>query len=215
MDPDRRIGRVTDLTTSSAEIDDGAARMPTTRMQRLRAATAPLHERLDGRIMQHRPFAGAERYAAFLRGQLALALRLEPAYRDPRLARCFPGLAERCRLAAILADLRDIGAAASPDAADGAPIGFGEAVGWLYVSEGSTLGAAFLLKEVEKIGFGVDHGGRHLAPHADGRGLHWRRFVEQLEAAPLDERDEATVAAGAEAAFAHVSGAFEAEFRRL
>lgn len=181
----------------------------------LRAETHPVHERLDARIMEQRPFETLERYAAFVRGQLAFQHRLEPLYRDERLGALIPGLAERSRLAAIEADLADLGRQVPERPAAPEPCSLGEALGWLYVSEGSTLGAAFLLKEVEKLGLGAERGGRHLAPHAEGRGLHWRRFVERLNAAPLDESGERSAIDGAHAAFTYVWDRFEIEFARV
>jgi heme oxygenase (biliverdin-IX-beta and delta-forming) len=203
------------LTTTSE-----ALAAPTPKMERtatLRAETMPIHEKLDGRIMQHRPFGDIVRYAAFVRGQLALQQRMETMYADPRLLALIPDLAERSRLASARQDIADIGADTSITAAC-TPLDtytVGEALGWLYVSEGSNLGAAFLLKEAQKLGFGPENGARHLAPHPEGRGLQWRRFGESLNTAPLSEDDEQDVVPGARAAFQFVWDAFETEFARL
>lgn len=76
---------------------------------------------------------------------------LDPAtvalYNDPELIKLFPDLAERCRAEAAKLDLADLetevpapvaGAVQNPSKA--------QALGWLFVSEGSKLGAAFLIK---------------------------------------------------------------------
>ena len=74
------------------------------------------------------------------------------------------------------------------------------------MSEGSTLGAAFLLKAVEAIGLGEDCGARHLAAAPEGRGRHWRDFKEALNSVPLTPAEDDLVVGGARAAFTHVHG---------
>ncbi|MDP1908319.1 MAG: biliverdin-producing heme oxygenase, partial [Hyphomicrobium sp.] len=76
--------------------------------------------------------------------------------------------------------------------------------GWLYVAEGSNLGAAFLLKEAEKLGLSDTSGARHLAGAPEGRGLHWRTFVAALDAVTLSAAEEQRAVAEAEAAFERV-----------
>src|SRR5690606_18526810 len=90
--------------------------------------------------------------------------------------------------------------------AAGGKVDLPTALGWLYVAEGSNLGAAFLIKEAAKLGLSQDFGARHLAGAPEGRGLHWRTFTAALDAVPLSDEDEARVIAGAEAAFRRVHG---------
>ena len=77
-----------------------------------------------------------------------------------------------------------------------------ELIGWLYCAEGSNLGAAFLFKHAKQLEFNEEKGARHLAPHPDGRGKHWRAFVELLNALPLSEEAQAEAIEGAKEAFA-------------
>ncbi len=63
-------------------------------------------------------------------------------------------------------------------------------MGWLYVVEGSNLGAAFLLKDAAKLGLGEEFGARHLAGAPEGRGLHWRTFTAALDEIELTEEEE-------------------------
>lgn len=185
---------------------------PQTRAERLRQETHALHERLDTSISGEDPFATRERYAAFVEIQYRFYAVIEPLYRDPRLGALIPGLAERSRLDAARRDLADLGREAP--AVGPRAIPEGESLGWLYVAEGSTLGAAFLLKAVEAIGLGEQYGARHLAAAPVGRGRHWRDFKDALNAAPLDAEGEAQVVAGANAAFAHVQELVEAVMPR-
>lgn len=177
---------------------------PLTRAERLKEETRALHERLDTSIAGREPFVDRERYAGFVEVQYRFYAAIEPLYRDPQLGALIPGLPARSRLVAARLDLADLGRPA-PDV-EPLPISHREGLGWLYVSEGSTLGAAFLLKAVEAIGLGEDFGARHLAAAPEGRGRHWRDFKEALNAVRLAPAEDELVVSGARAAFTHVHG---------
>ncbi|MGN6549391.1 MAG: biliverdin-producing heme oxygenase [Pararhizobium sp.] len=170
---------------------------------RLKAATSVLHGALDERVLALRPFESRVRYVRFLLTQHAFFVTIEPLYRDPRASRVLAEGVAGSRLAKAEGDLHDLGVvaprAAPPPLSD---VPFPDLVGWLYVAEGSKLGAAFLLKEAEKLGLGKGFGARHLGPHPEGRGLEWRRFVGRLDAAALSPREEEHAIAAAAAAFA-------------
>lgn len=186
------------------------------RARRLKARTHDAHARLDARIMAGRPFEDRDRYARFLTVQRAFHRDIDPLYSDPRLVALLPGLPERRRLEAIEQDLTDLDAKASM--AEAAPvftaadIEIPAALGWLYVAEGSNLGAALLRKEAAKLGLSDDFGARHLAGHPEGRAAHWRAFVAALDAAVLNAEEEEKATAGAEAAFARVRALVDAAF---
>ncbi len=186
------------------------------RARRLKTRTHEAHARLDARIMAGRPFEDRERYARFLTVQRAFHRDIDPLYSDPRLVALLPGLPERRRLEAIEQDLGDLGVEVSRDEAapvfTAADIDIPAALGWLYVAEGSNLGAALLRKEAAKLGLSDDFGARHLAGHPDGRAAHWRAFVAALDAADLNVEEEEKATAGAEAAFARVRALVDAAF---
>lgn len=192
------------------ELDTPAA---ATRIQRLKAMTDATHDRLDKRIMAAQPFASKERYALFLHVQHGFHADVAALYASPELNRLLPGLADRCRFQTIKQDIRDI-TGNEPAAITGrnGELDLPTALGWVYVAEGSNLGAAFLLKEAIKLGLSEDGGARHLAGHPDGRGLHWRNFVSAYNALPLTEADELKVAEGAKAAFNRVHALVEETF---
>ncbi|WP_283180202.1 biliverdin-producing heme oxygenase [Gemmobacter sp. 24YEA27] len=177
------------------------------RARRLREATHSTHERLDAAIMAARPFESVQNYARFLKVQSGFHRDVAPLYQDPALQQLFPGLAGRSRFAAVAADLNDIGLALADDKTlppAGEGMDLPEALGWLYVVEGSNLGAAFLFKAALKMGLSADHGARHLAEAPEGRAASWRRFKEALDAVALSKAEEARAIAGAEAAFHRV-----------
>jgi heme oxygenase (biliverdin-IX-beta and delta-forming) len=183
-----------------------------TRIQRLKALTTSTHDTLDKRIMRAEPFASRERYALFLDVQHHFHADVAPLYADGELNRRLPGLADRDRYEALRQDIADLGGIAGELVSTTGPLSPAAALGWVYVAEGSNLGAAFLRKEAAKIGLSDDFGARHLAGHPDGRGLHWRSFVSAYNDLPLSAAEEAEAAEGAKAAFRRVHGLVEEIF---
>jgi heme oxygenase len=175
------------------------------RARRLKVATQANHERLDRAIMERRPFASREAYGRYLAVQWRFHRDLAPFYRHAGLQALIPGLESRQRLDPIGKDFLDLGLAVPPtvDRTQG-PVDVAVALGWLYVAEGSNLGAAFLLKEAAALGLSEAFGARHLAVPPEGRGRHWKTFVASLDAANLAATDEDRVVAGARDAFRSV-----------
>ena len=122
----------------------------------------------------------------------------------------------RRRLAAIGRDIADLGQDI-PTFSDSSTFEDGRidlptAFGWLYVAEGSNLGAAFLFKAAAALGLNASFGARHLAGHPDGRARHWREFTAALDALDLTPEEEERVITGAKAAFARVRELADAAF---
>ena len=121
-----------------------------------------------------------------------------------------PDLPERCRAEAAKLDLGDLdtevpapvaGAVNNPSKA--------EALGWLFVSEGSKLGAAFLIKRAVGLGLSETFGARHLGEPAGGRAEGWKRFTRTLDALEFSAEEEAAVEKGAIDAFVRFTGLLE------
>ena len=174
------------------------------RIQRLKAMTDATHRQLDGRIMAAEPFASRERYAKFLLVQHRFHGDVAPLYASAALNALLPDFADRCRMEAVKQDVVDLGGQADAVLPSTGELTTAAALGWVYVAEGSNLGAAFLLKEAAKLGLSEEFGARHLAGHPEGRGLHWRNFVAAYNALPLTEAEEQEAAEGAKAAFRRV-----------
>ncbi|WP_020186159.1 biliverdin-producing heme oxygenase [Methylopila sp. 73B] len=176
---------------------------------RLKGQTHEAHGGLDAAIMAKRPFADRERYGRFLAVQHAFHRDVDALYVDPALGRLLPGLATLRRLPLVVQDRADLGPsgpepAGEPVFREGQPHDLAASLGWLYVAEGSNLGAAFLLKEAAKLGLSDTFGARHLAPAAEGRGLHWRTFAAALDDVHLSEDEGRRATEGAAAAFERV-----------
>ena len=190
-------------------------RVEDSRAKRLKARTNETHDRLDRRIMAGRPFESRERYGRFVAVQHAFHSDIDALYVDRRLDRLLPDLAGRRRLGLIEQDMTDLAVAplaGAPVLALRGDVDLATALGWLYVAEGSNLGAAFLLKEAMKLGLSEDFGARHLAGHPDGRGLHWRTFTAALDAISLSQVEEDHLVAGATASFQRVHALVETAF---
>jgi heme oxygenase len=179
------------------------------RTQRLKAATHAAHERLDKRIMQANPFTDRESYGRFVTMQYLFHRDLDALFFNQELGALLPDLSGRRRLTFIEQDLADLGIAVpqsiyTPTFTKGDKVALGDSLGWLYVIEGSNLGAAFLLKYAAKLGLDETMGARHLAGAPEGRGLHWRTFTAALDSVELSDGEERAVIDGADAAFARV-----------
>ncbi len=186
----------------------------TGRAAALKAATRAAHETLDARMMAAGPFRDAGRYATYLKLQRRFFALVHPLYREPALKEAFEGLENLSRLAATDADLATLGVAPETHA-EALSVPAPQALGWLYVAEGSRLGGAFLAVEAEKLGFGPTSGARHLADSEEGRGRAWNAFRRQLDAIPLTPEEEGEAVAGAVAAFDFMLAATDEAFGPL
>ncbi|UOK39771.1 biliverdin-producing heme oxygenase [Pseudomonas palleroniana] len=178
------------------------AERPSLRSQRLNQITHAPHAQLDTLVKAHAPFETQANFARFVVAQYLFQSELVALYNDPQLIEIFPDLAERCRAEAARLDLGDLdtdvpapvaGAVKNPSKA--------QALGWLFVSEGSKLGAAFLIKRAVGLGLSETFGARHLGEPAGGRAEGWKRFTRTLDGLELNAEEEAAAEKGAIDAF--------------
>ena len=174
----------------------------TLRSQRLNQITHEPHSKLDALVKAHAPFETQANFARFVVAQYLFQSELVSLYNDAPLIAIIPDLPARCRAEAAKADLADLdtdvpapvpGAVNKPSQA--------EALGWLFVSEGSKLGAAFLIKRAVGLGLSETFGARHLGEPAGGRAEGWKNFVRTLDALELSPQEEAELDKGAIDAF--------------
>lgn len=180
------------------------------RAKQLKALTHTAHEQLDSRIMSVEPFRDRERYGRFLQVQYGFHRDIDALYADQRLVALIPDLPERRRLGQIAQDILDLDqglpSIAQAPAFGDTPADLATAFGWLYVAEGSNLGAAFLFKAAAALSLDEAFGARHLAGHPDGRGRHWRDFVTVLDSQTFTSAEDERAVDGATAAFRRVRG---------
>jgi heme oxygenase len=178
------------------------AQRPALRSQRLNQITHEPHGKLDALVKTHAPFATQANFARFVVAQYLFQSELVALYNDAELTAIVPDLPDRCRAEAARADLDDLeaelpepvaGAVKNPTKA--------EALGWLFVSEGSKLGAAFLIKRAVGLGLSETFGARHLGEPAGGRAEGWKSFVKTLDGLAFSAQEEAEVEKAAVDAF--------------
>ena len=178
------------------------AERPALRSQRLNQLTHAPHSELDALVKSHAPFKTRESFARFVVAQYLFQSELQALYSDPQLIAIVPDLAERCRAEQAGLDLADLDTAV-PAAFPGAVSNpsLGAAMGWIFVSEGSKLGAAFLIKRAVGLGLSDSFGARHLGEPAGGRAEGWKQFTRTLDGLELSAAEEADAEQGAVAAF--------------
>ncbi|MGD8176921.1 biliverdin-producing heme oxygenase [Marinimicrobium sp. ARAG 43.8] len=182
------------------------------RSERLAEVTDQLHEHLHTLVAAAAPFSQKDRYIQWLKVQYRFQSRIAPLYQwvasDSQFA-----LPERGRLKHVEQDLTDL-RQPLPDAVEADPTAntLPKALGWLFVSEGSTLGAAILLKRASQLGMTETFGARHLAPAPEGRGRHWKAFISALNELPFNDAEETQLQDGACTAFIHFGKLLEEEF---
>ncbi len=169
---------------------------------RLRAETREAHEAAERSLDWEWRVADPRRYRALL-------ARLHGFHRgfEPHVGRALADetlLAPRLRLGHLARDLAALGmssgavadlpiCAALPPLADRA-----EALGALYVVEGSTLGGQIIARRVARdLGHGPDTGCAYYAAHGARTGAMWRAFQAVLAQEPPEAADRMVASAQA------------------
>ena len=162
--------------------------------QRLRTATAAEHERLERHFDWQARIATLDGY----RSLLARLRGFHAAY-EPAIGRALadePFFGPRRRLARLDADLAFLGL--DPAAIDALPIptppaldGRAQALGALYVLEGSTLGGQVIGKHIERLhGLGPETGCAYYRGHGRDAAAMWAAFRSALETLAGDPASE-------------------------
>jgi heme oxygenase (biliverdin-IX-beta and delta-forming) len=154
-----------------------AGRKPTLRSL-LREATTSDHERLDNLLaaLDLQSFPG---YRRFLEINAAALIPLEGALVAGGVRKLLPDWEHRARSEAMRADLSAVGGMARPLAQPKIDGPF-DLLGTLYVLEGSRLGAAYLIKSVERSADPRVSNATAYLGHGAGERL-WPSFVAVLE----------------------------------
>ena len=175
---------------------------PLLRSQRLNQVTHAPHEKLDKLVKTHAPFESRASFARFVVAQYLFQSELQPLYGNADLQQIIADLPQRCRAEQAKADLADLDTAIPVPVADALHNpGNAQALGWLFVSEGSKLGAAFLIKRATGLGLSETFGARHLGEPAGGRAEGWKSFTKTLDSLTFSAEEEAQIDNAAIAAF--------------
>ncbi|MCH7341690.1 biliverdin-producing heme oxygenase [Acinetobacter higginsii] len=169
---------------------------------RLKNETASQHQQMHLLMEEAQVFADTQRYAKFTLAQYYFQQNVEYLFRHPEVSTLISDLDIRGRSQAALLDLYDLQLTPEVHELLTENVGFPEALGWIYVSEGSTLGAAFLFKQAQQLlGLTAEFGARNLAAYPEGRARLWKHFITELDTAQLSESEQDQVILGAKQAF--------------
>ena len=174
---------------------------------RLRTATQAAHARVDACFP--RGLHDVADYRRYLCGMHALVEALESALAQARLLPEWIAWRRPERVHWLRDDLAAVGA--TPLRSGPAlPLGStAEAVGALYVVEGSALGATQLLKDARSMGWNERNGAHFLHRHGgETAGGRWRDFIHNLERARFDLEAEAALFDAAARTFAYAEHEF-------
>jgi heme oxygenase (biliverdin-IX-beta and delta-forming) len=175
-----------------------------TLMLRLKQETAAEHDRMELLMREAGVFDSQENYAQFTLSQYYFQKDVEHLYTDPKVIQLIPDLDVRGRSDLALQDLADLKLQPQQQGIVTEQVSYPQSLGWIYVSEGSTLGAAFLFKEAQaKFGFSAEFGARNLAAYPEGRAVVWKRFKQTLDQANFNETEQLQIIEGALQGFKH------------
>lgn len=171
--------------------------------QRLRVATRTEHDRLEAR-------ADLLRQVATLAGRRSVVQRFWRLHAEVEAAvtpwlRDLDGLDfhARRRTARLAADLAVLGIDAPTEGADPPKVSsVGEALGLLYVLEGSTLGGRVIRRSLTEQGSDM-RGLSFLDPYGERTGERWRAFLAVLDRALRTPEAVEAAVRGAVAGFRH------------
>jgi heme oxygenase len=177
------------------------------RSVRIKQHTTTAHDSLDALIMQQTPFASLAHYRQFLTLQYFLLQDAAVLYQHPSLQLLVADLAERSRFSLLQQDFADLGwpqpeLYVAPALTLSASLP--ELLGWLYVIEGSKLGAAMLGRQLGQLALSAEFGGHYLAGPGAGRGAAWRELLQLFDQQQLTAAEEAVMFASARHAFVRV-----------
>lgn len=151
----------------------------------LREATAAAHETLETEARIEARLASPETRPAMVAAFYRFHAGLEPVSHalTARLnADVGGGFEPRSRAGGIARDLAALGVAAPAAARLEGPASSGEALGWVYVAEGSMLGGRIIRKRLTAEGHGLE-GLSFLDPYGEETGARWRAFMTLLDQA--------------------------------
>ncbi|WP_312597570.1 biliverdin-producing heme oxygenase [Brevundimonas sp.] len=174
----------------------------------LREATAAAHETLETEARIEARLASPETRPATVAAFYRFHAGVEPVSHDltARLnTEIGGGFEPRSRAGGIAQDLAALGVAPPAAASVDGPASPGEALGWVYVAEGSMLGGRIIRKRLTAEGRGLE-GLNFLDPYGEETGARWRAFITLLDRACAAGRAEVDqiVKGGVEGfAFAH------------
>lgn len=159
--------------------------------ERLRSETDAEHRSLEAGLGFDLHAPNMNQALAMLRGFYGVLRDLEPAM----LALAPPALQDRAKLPILTQDLRTLGMsdadlAALPGPAKAwRPVTQAQAMGALYVMEGSTLGGKLIIKALRRLPDWPLETPTYFDPYGGETGIRWNTFRQYLDAMPAQDGD--------------------------
>ena len=151
----------------------------------LREATAAAHDKLEIEARIEARLADVRTRPATVAAFYRFHAGLEPVshIQVARLNAAVGGdFGPRSRADGIVRDLAALGLTPPPAASAEGPGTAGQALGWVYVAEGSMLGGRIIRRRLAADGRGLD-GLDFLDPYGEETGARWRAFMTLMDAA--------------------------------
>jgi heme oxygenase len=173
----------------------------------LKTATLPAHQQLEKLLVYRiKSIHSKEQYLGLLRLFYGFCLPLEEIMMDLLPQNILPDLAERRKAGALLHDIQGMhmGGDVNIPLCGQMPAltNTGEALGALYVMEGSTLGGAIIVKMVQdRVPALVDESLRFFYGYGPETAAKWDLFKETLNVFAATEQDQQAVIYGANETF--------------
>nr|WP_174506423.1 biliverdin-producing heme oxygenase [Acinetobacter sp. Marseille-Q1620] len=169
---------------------------------RLKQETAADHEHMHQLMARAQVFDSRQQYAKFILAQYHFQKDIEYLFENDDIIKLISDLDIRGRSAAAALDLQDLNVYAEHQDLATRHVSYPEAIGWIYVSEGATLGAAFLFKQAQnELGLSAEFAARNLAAYPEGRAKVWKRFISEIDQADLNKEQRDLVIQGAKQGF--------------
>ena len=153
-------------------------------LRALRSATGPAHEALETQARIEARLADRVTRGSLVADFYRFHAGLEAAV-HPMILTLHDDDPVRSRAEGIRRDLKDLGIAAPPVRPMAPPASMGEALGRIYVAEGSMLGGRIIRRRLTAQGIDLT-GLAFLDPWGDDTGARWRGFIAVMERACVE-----------------------------
>jgi len=175
----------------------------------IKEATKEAHLNLEKKVIQKMKAIRSDAdYAYFLKHFYAYFNKVEQAIAPYITAQLLPDHAERRNSVYLKNDIEELGfdvtelpAATAPQVANTL-----EALGALYVMEGSIMGGPIIVKMLEK--GGITKGISFFSGYGEATGMMWGKFVAVMNEKAVNEHDEALAIQAADETFNQFSEVF-------
>jgi len=175
----------------------------------IKEATKEAHLNLEKKVVQKMKAIRSDAdYADFLKHFYAYFNKVEQAIAPYITAQLLPDHAERRNSAYLKKDIEELGfdvnelpAATAPDVKNTL-----QALGALYVMEGSIMGGPIIVKMLEK--GGITKGVSFFSGYGEATGIMWGKFVAVMNEQAKTEEDEAIAVKSADDTFSNFGKVF-------